>query len=184
MIYAGIGSRQTPENVLALMRDLAGQFARAGWTLRTGGAEGADQAFQVGAAQARGEIELYLPWDKYEANALVPVLTPETCIWPDPSWEAFSLASQYHPIWERLKQGAQKLHARNCHQVLGYDLDQLVNLIVCWTPDGSIDGSGGKTGGTGMALRIARDNGAPLVLNLAVEAHFNYALSGRAVLLG
>jgi hypothetical protein len=174
--YAGIGSRQTPELVLDLMFHLAGHLARLGWTLRTGGAQGADQAFQRGASEARGLIELYLPWDTYESDALVPLLTPETAILPEPSAAAWELASIYHPIWEKLKQGAQKLHARNCHQVLGLGLNELVDVLICWTPDGSLDGAGGKSGGTGMALRVASANGRPLVINLAIEQHFAYAL--------
>jgi hypothetical protein len=176
-VYAGIGSRQTPDHVLTMMSTLGSYLAGLGWTLRTGGAQGADQAFQRGAASARGDIELYLPWDSFEVDVLVPLLTPETVILPEPTHEAWVLASEHHPIWERLKQGAQKLHSRNCHQVLGRDLDKPVDALICWTPDGSVDGAGWKTGGTGMALRIARANGSPLVINLAIEQHFNYALS-------
>src|SRR5205807_2553844 len=40
--YAGIGSRLAPAPVLARMRELARGYARAGWTLRTGGSPGAD----------------------------------------------------------------------------------------------------------------------------------------------
>ena len=52
--------------------------------------------------------------------------------------------------------------ARNCHQVLGQDLKTPVDFIVCWTKDG------GESGGTGQALRIARDLNIP-VYNLYFE---------------
>ena len=32
--------------------------------------------------------------------------------------------------------------ARNVHQVLGADLKTPVKMIICWTPDGSLDGKG------------------------------------------
>lgn len=88
---------------------------------------------------------------------------------------ALEMASHFHPIWDRLKQGAKKLHARNCHQVLGGELNSRADLIVCWTPDGGIDGSSSKSGGTGMALRIAAAYGPVGVINLANENHLSYA---------
>jgi predicted Rossmann-fold nucleotide-binding protein len=67
LIYAGIGSRDTPADVLELIESLARGFAARGWTLRTGGSPGADQAFYRGAVAAHGRVELYLPWPGFEA---------------------------------------------------------------------------------------------------------------------
>ena len=50
LIYAGIGARATPDGVLADMEVMAGWLARTGWTLSTGGADGADTAFCEGCA--------------------------------------------------------------------------------------------------------------------------------------
>jgi hypothetical protein len=44
MCYTGIGSRQTPEPILSCIRDLARKLAQDNWTLRSGGASGADAA--------------------------------------------------------------------------------------------------------------------------------------------
>jgi hypothetical protein len=52
--------------------------------------------------------------------------------------------------------------ARNCQQVLGQNLNLPVDFVVCWTKDG------GKTGGTGQALRIADDLNIP-IYNLFFE---------------
>lgn len=174
--YAGIGSRRTPEHILTVMGALGVVLGLQGWTLRTGGAPGADQAFQGGAARANGPIELFLPWGTFEEDALAPILTAETWIWRDPSPVALEMASKHHPAWPRLKQGAQKLMARNCHQILGGELNSRVDLVVCYTPDGSLNGQGPDTGGTGMALRVAWAHGKPLVINLAIENHLNYIL--------
>ncbi len=51
--YAGIGSRQTPSEMLSLMESLAGRLAADGWVLRSGASPGADQAFFRGARRAR-----------------------------------------------------------------------------------------------------------------------------------
>ncbi len=66
--YAGIGSRQTPPQLLELMTRAATALASQGWTLRTGMAPGADQAFYRGARE-HGPVELYLPWPGFETDA-------------------------------------------------------------------------------------------------------------------
>lgn len=46
--YAEIGSRETPTAILADMESLAQNLAASRWTLRTGGANGANMAFEAG----------------------------------------------------------------------------------------------------------------------------------------
>jgi len=46
--YAGIGSRSTPDNVLGIMEKLGIVLAKKGFILRSGGADGADKAFEKG----------------------------------------------------------------------------------------------------------------------------------------
>jgi hypothetical protein len=165
--YAGIGSRRTPAAVLAVMRQLAGTLAAQGWVLRTGMAAGADQAFYAGALD-RGAVELYLPWPGFQADALQEAQA-QTVV-GEPSAAAFELAARLHPAWGRLSGAVRRLHARNCHQVLGVDLNTPARFVVCWTPDGSLDGHGRRVGGTGQALRIAHHHGIP-VFNLARAEH-------------
>jgi hypothetical protein len=160
--YAGIGSRQTPEEVLYLMTRAAEVLARQGWTLRSGHAPGADQAFEEGAGE---HAEVYLPWPKFERD--VPILGRAH---PRPSPDAVAVAAGHHPGWQHLSPGARALHARNAHQVLGPDLRSPVTFVICWTPDGSLDGSGRDTGGTGQALRIAASAGIT-VFNLVLPEH-------------
>lgn len=142
--YAGIGSRKTPEKILELMTLAAGQFSEEDLILRSGGADGADTAFEIGAYGAK---EIYLPWQGFN-NRYSP--------YNRPSEAAFDLAKQYHPAWENLSQAGQKLMARNCHQVLGQNLDDPVAFILCWTPKGS------GSGGTGQAIRLARAYSIPV----------------------
>lgn len=152
--YAGIGSRKTPPNVLAAMTIIAQRLEKLGYTLRSGGAEGADSAFEEGADSK----EIYLPWKGFNGNSsnLHSI-----------HMGAILLARKYHPAWDMLSQGAQKLQARNCYQILGYDLRTLSDFVVCWTPDGCEKSSErtSKTGGTGQAIEIADSYGIP-VFNL------------------
>jgi hypothetical protein len=167
--YAGIGSRETPPAMLDLMVRAASQLAARGWVLRTGMAGGADQAFYRGAS-AHGTLELYLPWPAFEAEARSPAGAAEQFVLGQPTPAAYELAAQFHPAWSRLPQGARKLHARNCHQVLGPDLASPARFVLCWTPDGSLDGRGRRVGGSGQALRIAHHHGIA-VFNFARPEH-------------
>lgn len=169
-----------------MMQSIAAGLARRGWVLRTGLSPGADQAFYRGALAGCGAVELYLPCAGFEAQARGD--GPESGVWvlERPSRRAYELAASfYEPFagcaWEQLQPGARALLARDVHQVLGAELDSPAQWVVCWTPDAGLDGSDPRSGGTGQALRIAADRGAP-VLNLARPDHARRARElGRVV---
>lgn len=128
--YAGIGSRETPTDVLRTMYLLGYHLTRSA-LLRSGHAVGADMAFEAGARDAKGGTVIFTPGDA-ENN---------------PNW--FHHAKRYHPAWAVCSPYARNCHARNSAIVLGANLDDPVDFIVCWTRGGRI------AGGTGQALRIA-----------------------------
>lgn len=131
--YAGIGSRETPDAVLRQMRGLGTYLRERGYWLRSGGAKGADSAFEWSAGHSK---RIYRPSDA----------TPE----------AMKLAAKYHPNWSRCSPAAKALHARNGFQVLGDNLGDPSLFVACWTKDGM------ASGGTGQALRIAADYDIPI----------------------
>lgn len=143
-VYAGIGSRRTPPDVLRDMTRIAERLRALGWRLRSGHAPGADQAFEAGA---KDEAEVYLPWGSFERDA--PMWADKSV--PCPTHEAYHHAMHFHPVWFSLKPAAKTLMARNSHQVLGFDLRTPVRFLMCWTPRASGEG------GTGQAIRIARE---------------------------
>lgn len=163
--YAGIGSRNTPEDVLGMMRTVANQLAPS-WLLRSGYADGADNAFWVGAhftTPIPGDYEMILPWAGFnhaplhDDRFIVPAF--------DERW--WDLAAKFHPNWNACTIGAKKMHARNIAQILGrnaLDTPDPVDMVICWTPKGA-DG-----GGTGQAIRIAEHLHIP-VFDLAIESH-------------
>lgn len=141
--YAGIGARITPPDVLELMEHVATRLAGDGCLLRSGGAAGADSAFEHGARSGAGAIEVYLPWPGYNDRVEDVRLTR-----PTPA--ALEMASDLHPAWSRCGRGARLLHARNSHIIHGPDLTTSVDVVLCWTRDAAGEG------GTGQALRCAR----------------------------
>jgi hypothetical protein len=150
--YAGIGSRQTPLAILRLMEIIAFRLAEGGHTLRSGGAPGADLAFESGCDAAMGKKEIFIPWNGFQNRSA----HLENGVISGYCHRALKLASEIHPNWAACSPSARMLHARNCYQILGKSLNHPVSDVVCWTPGGS------GAGGTGQAIRLARKYGIPV----------------------
>ena len=151
MIYAGIGSRETPSSVLEDMHHIAQQLGQMNWILRSGAAPGADTAFENGCDHAGGSKEIYIPWFGFQGRKDA-ISAPRLPNYP----QALYLAANFHPAWDHCKQGARALHARNGYQILGKSLTQKADCVICWTKNAS------GTGGTGQALRLAKHFHIPI----------------------
>lgn len=129
------------------MESIAAWLAQQGYTLRSGGADGADQAFERGARR-------------------VPGPEPEILRVEDATREAMRMAADIHPNWRACNDYARMLHGRDCQQVLGRELDTPVQFVICWTRGGR------AVGGTATAIVCAQRNRIP-IFNLAVPADLN-----------
>lgn len=141
-IYAGIGSRKTPSPILEAMTRIAAVLERQNWILRSGGADGADLAFENGVSNPANKV-VYLPWRSFNNRQ-----DWTGCVW-NYMEEHEKIAAEHHPKWDFMRHGVRKLHTRNVAQVLGDDCRSPADAVVCWTPDGR------DSGGTGQAIRIA-----------------------------
>ncbi len=151
--YTGVGSRETPVDVLELMRKIATILSGENYILRSGGADGADLAFESGVVMGTDLVrrkEIYLPWKGFNDRIGI-------C---DTPREAYNMAAKIHPAWFACSRGARALHARNICQVLSYSLKTPSKFLICWTKEGK------DTGGTRTAIVCARNNSVP-VWNLA-----------------
>jgi len=168
-IVTGIGSRNIPIDMIQVIKYISGQLLNEDAILRSGGARGADTAFEIEYREKNREslLEIYLPSN----GGSNPINNRFDCT-TFPNWnDAMSMAEYYHPGWKRLGSFAKALMARNCYQVLGKDLNTPSSYVVCWTPDGSDGSTTTKlTGGTGQALRIAYDYKIPII-NLAIHTN-------------
>jgi hypothetical protein len=120
--FTGIGSRKTPENVLRLMQAIGFRLGSLGIRLRSGGAEGADSAFEVGARRAIKENHgleplIYLPYPGFRGKSGI-TFAANSKTWK----EATRIIQDTHPAWDRCSDFAKKAHTRNAFQILGSDL--------------------------------------------------------------
>ena len=150
--YTGVGCLETPPDILDLMTRIAQKMQRCGIILRSGGAIGADMAFERGAGSLK---QIF-----YSRDA-----TPES----------IEIAARFHPAWHRVRAKSPYvagLHGRNVFQVLGRDLQSPSRGLICWTRDGCVSHSTRcfDTGGTGTAISIADVYGVP-ISNLAIPEH-------------
>jgi hypothetical protein len=171
-IIAGIGNRHVSEHILKEAIKIGAWCRDNKIYVRSGHAEGMDWAFEQGAQEF---CITYLPWKnfnkQFESRALKCVVPYED--------KYNEMTDKYHPACTKLSsaalekddplsRGARLLMNRNACQVLGYELDSPVDVVVCWTPDPEF-----KRGGTSQACRIAVDNNIP-VINM-LEEKFNTA---------
>lgn len=205
--YAGIGSRELYEQIKkgntellpikTMMIQCGYYMALLGYCLRSGGADGPDEYFELGVDLAiylhgKGQKEIFLPWKGFRSN---PSHLNGSGYLPEVMKEMIYVASEYHPAWKKEKtklfkenpdykleeklidlkgQSAYKpLMSRNVLQIRGEKLDKPAKFVLCWTKDGVISSAERtfKTGGTGQAIAIASDLGIQ-VYNLAREDHF------------
>lgn len=149
MAYAGIGHRvlggfrepNTNEPVENVMAWIAGELEKLGYTLNSGGAKGADAAFEYGV-KLPAHKNIFRPEDATETTR--------------------AIAQELHPAHERLHGHALDLYARNTNQIFGRNLDSTIDFVVCYTKDGceSHETRSRESGGTGQAIEMATRKGA------------------------
>lgn len=168
MYYAGIGSRETPEHIGVIMTNIASRLEVAGWTLRSGGAAGADTFFENGVRNPSNK-QIYIHKERVHDRRHDPrfgIYNAQRC---EDYADAEKLASEVHPVWHRCNDSARQLHARNVFQVLGPGfLGPFVDhsrFLVCWAIP---DIHGVPEGGTRTAWNIAVKYNIPR-FNLAVK---------------
>lgn len=151
--YTGVGSRETPEEILAFMEKVGQRMDELGYVGRSGSADGADLAFEKGFLKSRKSFfEAYLPWKGFnnkcdEIHIVAPYL--------DNYEEAVEIASKIHPVFDRLSRGAKALHTRNVYQVLGKDLKTPSKVLFCYAQPTK----NGVKGGTNTAVQLAIQHG-------------------------
>lgn len=154
--YTGVGSRNTPDRILDIMEHVGYVLVRRGYVLRSGGAEGADKAFEAGCDAAQGSKKIYIPWSGF--NNYIPDGMSVMTLDQGNRDGAIDIIKDVHPAFNRLSRGALALHARNVYQVMGIYLDSPSQFLLCYAPT---DKDGVPTGGTRTAWVVAQMFGVP-----------------------
>lgn len=131
--YTGIGARKTPIDILALMSSISRKLEIEGWTLRSGGAFGADSSFADGVKE---KAEIWLPRSNFVKNPN-PKHTYKVVKTDDV--EAYESVTKYHPNPKALGAFSFQLMARNYRQLVGLN-NPNSKFVICWTPDGQLCG--------------------------------------------
>lgn len=156
IFYTGIGSRETPSFVLELMEEFATNLEKRDYILRSGGAEGADQAFSRGAGDTDFK-DIYVPWSGFAPKEDSENEVELDDLDPKIIEEALLIVKKVHPSFKSLNATTVKFHIRNVFQVLGDDLKTPSEFLVCYaTPTKK-----GVEGGTNTAYQVALLNDIP-----------------------
>ena len=156
MLVSCIGTRSLSAGWKQLIVEFSRGMAEAEWMIRSGAAEGCDQAWTEGFTHRASSVSLYLPWPTFNKSYW---FGSGYRIQHNPTEEGARIARDSISYWDSLKQGAKKLYARNSHIILGPDCRKPSDLVVAYTTTGD------DRGGTGQAIRIARAKQIP-VLNI------------------
>ena len=170
-ILTGVGSRETPREILEVMRRVCKKMVLQGYTLRSGGEDGADAYCAYGWGDAWSEdpevhdAEIYIPWNGFnslKAGGENVVLVQDTGI----IQSAHKILKEVHPAFDKLTRGPLALHTRNCFQVLGADLNTKSSIVLAYA---KTDSKGNPMGGTATAINLAKREGIA-VRNLYLES--------------
>lgn len=169
--YAGVGSRETPEDIKELMRHLSLALYAKGYALSSGDAEGADRAFYEGAIKSPHYYQLgariYLAWDGVFGRHH----DPKEFFFDASSFETWAtantLAAEIHPAWNHCGRGARAMHSRNVYQVLGHTLTEPISALIYWAKPKGKDEQ--VSGGTNQALQTSIKFGIKNRINLYTD---------------
>lgn len=163
--YAGIGGGVMPEEIRKKFFQIANRLAAEGWTLRSGGADGADAAFEHGCDMLQGKKEIFLPWKGF--NKSTSPLYLDRPINP----RLLEIARNLYPRWSGAGEGTRRLHTRNVQQILGkeaLDASEYSRFVCCYTDRSYKDVQ--AIGGTMFGIKLAETHNIPV---------FNFFLEGE-----
>ena len=159
--YTGVGSRNINEHGTERVRRVASVLQQHTYNLVTGDAvKGCDYLFWESTPE-HSKVR-FGPVGRAPKKSTI-IVDKESIAYQ----RALQIVSIAHPAWRWLPEWTKELHIRNVFQVLGMNVDNPTEFMVCWTPDGAETAkeTNKKTGGTGTAIRIADGFGVP-VFNL------------------
>lgn len=174
MTYAGIGSRETSIDIQKEMYKIAKELESLGYVGQSGGAIGADKAFEganqpwekedgtvAGTKEFTRSKSNVTKWAKYSdgKNIASKFVVFKSS---DSNDKVRNIAKEIHPKKQKLSEkDGLDLHARNTFQVFGKNLDTPVDFVLFYAQEQK--DSIRPKGGTGQAVEMARLKGIPTI---------------------
>ena len=148
MYYAGIGSRKTPQACLDFMTKIGRVCTKKDLTLRSGGAVGADQAFERGCDLESGQKEIWTPKSQHIVEHEWAIEKAKAVCWE-------------YPL-HKMKPYTRSLIIRNMYQIFGDDEENLkpVKFVVFYCVGDPLM-RGKESGGTRYTVRAAHNYNIP-----------------------
>ena len=148
MYYAGIGSRKTPQACLDFMTKIGRVCTKKDLTLRSGGAIGADQAFERGCDLESGQKEIWTPKSQHIVEHEWAIEKAKAVCWE-------------YPL-HKMKPYTRSLIIRNMYQIFGDDEENLkpVKFVVFYCVGDPLM-RGKESGGTRYTVRAAHNYNIP-----------------------
>lgn len=155
MFYTGVGSRDITPDETTLITAIGKKMATLGYKLRSGAADGADTAFELGCLETSLDREIYVPWNGFNKRFCGIYIK-------EPSDNQFATARKFlvnnHilPWFDNMNMLSQLFHVRNYYQVVGFSG---VRSRVCVYA--ANENRGEPVGGTRTAVMVSRHFGIP-----------------------
>ena len=160
--YAGIGSRETPKDVCNKMTEIASLLEKQDFVLRSGGADGADHAFEIGISDPL-MMDIYLTYINFNNKSGSKYIFISNS--DHSNYKAAYESLKYHPRGFNMSHGTKVMMIRNYFQACGLVNQSNSSFVICWTPKGA-NGYTIKTtyedGGSGQCIRIAAAHNIPV----------------------
>lgn len=171
-VWCGVGSRETPKEIIPEMVWIGHCLALLGGVLATGDATGSDTHFfdgyNLGRLPKMPPAQVYYTRKKNQRNLehSPQMGQHEFEMYPEVGHIAQDMAYEARGSFEGLFPSGIALHSRNALQVLSETLDNPRRFTVYYAKP--VGKRGAVAGGTNTAVKISRKNKIPTV-NLYVE---------------
>ncbi|QFR56130.1 hypothetical protein CPT_Muldoon_179 [Serratia phage Muldoon] len=171
-----IGSRETPKEIYPLIHAMGKWFSGKGIISYSGGAPGPDEEFLRFYNKAYTRV--IIPYNGFNNH---DTSQEGVFLWDDLSNQAkiksIIKARSVTSYYSGCKPIVQKLFSRNAMQILGLECTDPVDAVFFYAPESKF---GKVSGGTRVAVEIARNHGIPTynLLNQNVYDRFAQKLLG------
>lgn len=149
--FVATGNQNAPDSVVDRIIAMVKELEQFGFTLRTGGLNGIDDAVE----KVSKKPELVLPWNNFNGKQSKNYFNTR---------QSFDIAKMFHPAFDGLSEKVRPFLAKNARMVLGKNLDSAAMFIICWTDDGAElrHEVTARTGNTGHVIAIASGRKIPV----------------------